>query len=89
LAPRFGKSVLKIAEYTKRTPEEAINKAVEFFGPNGYGLKVTQRGPACAYFAGGGGDVLVTACTQKRRTYVDIEAREWEYQAREFLRSLS
>ncbi len=80
--------MLKIAGQTKVTPEKTIIKAMEFFGPRGYGLKVTQRGTTCAYFEGGGGDILITACIQGKRTNVDIEAREWEYQAREFLRNL-
>jgi hypothetical protein len=81
--------MLKIAKQTKLAPEEAIKKAIEFFGPVGYGLKVTEKGYTCAYFEGGGGDILVTAYVDNNITYVDIEAREWEYQAREFLRKLS
>jgi hypothetical protein len=81
--------MLKIAKQTKLAPEEAIKKAIEFFGPTGYGLKVTEKSRTCAYFEGGGGDILVAAFVDKNSTHVDIEAREWEYQAREFLHKLS
>ena len=81
--------MLKISALTKGTPEETIEKALEFFGPGGYGLKVSQRGSGCAYFIGGGGEIMITTCLQGKRTSVDIEAREWEHQAREFLRHLS
>jgi hypothetical protein len=80
--------MLKIARQTKLPPEEAIKKAIEFFGPIGYGLKVTEKGHTCVHFEGGGGDILVTAFIDRNRTYVDIESREWEFQAQDFLRKL-
>lgn len=80
--------MLKIAGKTKLSPEEAIKKAVEFFGPGGYGLKVNQQNPTCVYFEGGGGGIQITACIEGKRTSVDLESREWDYQVKEFLRKI-
>lgn len=80
--------MLKIAAKTKLSPEEAIKRAVEFFGPNGYGLQVKEQSPDCAYFEGGGGGVDVTACAEKKGSTVDLESREWDYQVRKFIGEL-
>ncbi len=76
--------MLKLSVKTKRKPEEVVKKALEFFGPSGYGLKVTEQSDTCAYFEGGGGGINVTACTDNTETSVDLETREWEYQVKEF-----
>ncbi len=80
--------MLRIATTTKLSPEEAIKRAVEFFG-SGYGLEVKEQAPNCAYFEGGGGGVNVTACTEEKGTSVELESREWDYQAEEFIRKIS
>lgn len=76
--------MLTLSTRTKIKPEEVVKKAVEFFGPGGYGLKVTQKNDTCAYFEGGGGGVSVTTCADEKGTSVDLEAREWENQIKEF-----
>jgi hypothetical protein len=76
--------MLKLNVKTKRKPEEVVKEALGFFGPGGYGLKVTEQGDACASFEGGGGSITVTACTEDKRTSVDLETREWENQIKEF-----
>jgi len=81
--------MLRIATRTKMSPEEAIKRAVEFFGPGGYGLEIKEQGPACAYFEGGGGGVEVTACAEEEGTSVEMESREWDYQVREFAGKIS
>jgi len=80
--------MLKIATKTKLSPEEAVKRAVEFFGPGGYGLKVMEQCPECASFEGGGGGVEVTACTEEKRTSVELFSREWDYQVKEFIRKI-
>ena len=80
--------MLKIATRTKLNPEEAIKRAVEFFGPGGYGLEVKNQTPDCAYFEGGGGGVDVTACAEEKETSVELESREWDYQVKEFIRKI-
>ena len=76
--------MLKLNVRTKSKPEEVVKKALEFFGTNGYGLKVTEQSDTCAYFEGGGGVIEVTACSDSKGTSVDMETREWEYQVKEF-----
>ncbi len=77
--------MLKMVTTTKLSPEEAIKRAVEFFGPNGHGLEIKNQAADCAYFEGGGGGVDVTACTEDKGTSVELESREWDYQVREFI----
>ncbi len=80
--------MLKLKTRTKSKPEEVVKKAVEFFGPDGYGLKVTEKTDTCASFEGGGGGVSVTTCTDDKGTSVDLEAREWETPVKEFARKI-
>ncbi len=75
--------MLKLNVRTKHKPDEVVKKALEFFGPGGYGLKVTEQSDTSASFEGGGGSVSVTACTDDKGTSVDLETREWEYQVKE------
>ena len=80
--------MLKLNVKTKRKPEEVVKKALEFFGPGGYGLKVIKESDTCAYFEGGGGGIEITVCTDDKGTSVDLETREWEYQVGEFARKI-
>ena len=80
--------MLRLNTRTKLSPEEVVKRAVEYFGPGGYGLKVKEQGDACAYFEGGGGGVEVTACVDKDSTSVDLETREWEFQVKDFARKI-
>jgi hypothetical protein len=80
--------MLKIAIKTKLGPEDAIKRAVEFFGPEGYGLKVKDQFPECAYFEGGGGGIEVTASSKGKRTSVELLSLEWDYQVKEFINKL-
>ena len=80
--------MLKLNVRTKSKPEEVVKKALEFFGPGGYGLKVTEQSDSCAYFEGGGGGIQVTACSDDKGTSVDLETREWEYQVKEFTKKI-
>ncbi len=80
--------MLKIATTTKLSPEEAVKRAVDFFGPGGYGLEVKNQESNCASFAGGGGGVEVTACAEEKGTSVELESREWDFQVREFIRQI-
>ena len=77
--------MVRIEKHIKMKPEDAINKAVEFFGPKGYGLKVYESGPLCAKFEGGGGSIQVTTCAEDRGATVEIVAQEWDAQAKEFM----
>ncbi len=81
--------MLRISGTTKLTPQDAVKKAVVFFGPGGYGLKVTAQTDACASFEGGGGGVSVTVHQEGKKTAIDLETREWEYQVKEFLQKIN
>ena len=76
---------MNIITTTKLNPEEAVKQAVEFFGPDGLGLKHTQDTPECAYFEGTGGSVNVSACVDEKQTLVELESREWDSQVKEFI----
>ncbi len=77
--------MIRLEKHIRMTPEGAISKAVEFFGPKGYGLKVYESGPLCAKFEGGGGSVEVTSCADEKGATVEIVAQEWDTQAKEFM----
>jgi hypothetical protein len=80
--------MLSIEAMSKLTPEEAIKRAVKFFGPGGYGLKIKEEASTYAEFEGGGGGVAVNASAQGKGSRVEIESREWDYQAKEFLQKI-
>lgn len=80
--------MLTIVTKTKLSPEDAIKRAVDFFGPSGYGLEVKNQTPDHAIFEGGGGGVEVTACAEEKRTSVELFSREWDYQVKEFIRNI-
>ena len=80
--------MLRMSTKTKLSPEEAIRRAVEFFGPSGQGLEVKEQGPTCAYFEGGGGGVDVTACADEKGDSLELVSREWDHQVMEFVDKL-
>lgn len=77
--------MLRISIKTKLSPEEATKRAIEFFGPGGYGLEVKEQAPTCARLEGGGGHVEVVACTDEKGTSMELISQEWDYQVREFI----
>ena len=77
--------MLRMATRTKLSPEEAIKRAVKFFGPDGHGLKVKEQSATRASFEGGGGIVEVTACAEEKGTSVELVSQEWDYQVKEFI----
>ena len=77
--------MLRLNTATKLNPGEVVGKALTFFGPDGYGLKVTKQGDTYIYFEGGGGSVQIIAYMDGKETSVDMETREWEHQIKEFV----
>ena len=73
---------------TKLTPEETLKRMKKYFGKGGQGLEVTEENPSCISFSGGGGYVNATVCLEGGKTLISLVAREWEYQAKEFLSQL-
>ena len=80
--------MLTLSKESKLKPQEVINKAVEFFGPGGFGLELKASDNCNAYFEGGGGSVRVVAATAKKGSSVDIESVEWDYQTQKFIDKL-
>ena len=80
--------MLRIATKTKLSPEEAVKRAVEFFGPAGHGLEVKEQSTDCAYFEGSGGGVEITSCAEEKGASVELVSREWDRQVREFIRDI-
>jgi hypothetical protein len=80
--------MIRIEKSTRLKAVEIIDKASAFFGRDGEGLTQQERGMCCVSFAGGGGYVAVTVVDEDRQRVVDVESREFEYQARQFLNTI-
>jgi len=80
--------MLKIAKQTGLVPEEVIDRASKFFGKGGEGLEEKERNPCCISFEGSGGYVAVSIVDEDNHRIVDVETREFEYQAKRFLERL-
>jgi hypothetical protein len=80
--------MLRIATKTKLLPEEAIKKAIKFFGPDGYKLQITNQTDTSVSFEGGGGTIDITTCKDNDKTEVEFLSREWDYQVKEFIKSI-
>ena len=81
--------MLSISKKTKLSATKIIDLASRFFGKNGVGLEEESRNSCCISFQGGGGYVNVIIADVDEKRNVDVETREWEYQAKEFLGKLS
>ena len=80
--------MLKIAKQTGLVPEEIIDRALKFFGKGGEGLEEKERNPCCILFEGGGGYLSLSIDDAEKHRMVDVETREFEYQAKQFLGKL-
>ena len=77
--------MLRISAVTKLMPEEAIKRAVEFFGPGGYGLEVKDRSETCATFEGGGGSIQMITCAEGKGSSAEFTTTEWDQQVKDFI----
>jgi hypothetical protein len=77
--------MIRMSKETKVSAEEIISFASDFFGKEGVGLEEKSRNSCCISFQGGGGHVSVSISEGDSKRSVDVETREWEYQAKEFL----
>ena len=73
---------------TKKDANEILRKAMEYF-VDVVGLKVTDHGSCCVYFADENrlGYVNMTLSEEKGNFEVTVESKEFEYQAKEFVRN--
>lgn len=84
--------MIRMAVESDLSPEEVVQRARAFFGPDGWGLEITEFADCCARFVGGGGHVYVQALSPDEEagedaagSRIEIVGREWEHQIREFL----
>ena len=75
--------------YTKLTPSQTIERAVEYFGPGGLGLQIAGREDCCVSFEGGGGHVSVNTISGENHTEVELTTREWDYHVRRFMAEIA
>jgi hypothetical protein len=80
--------MIRISKKSRLKPDEILGKASRYFGKGGEGLDETERGPCCVSFSGAGGYVTVTVTEGGGQREVDVESREFEYQAKRFLESV-
>jgi hypothetical protein len=69
---------------TTLTPQEALARAIGYFGRGGQGLEITRKGDLSLVFEGGGGYVAITAQPGDKTT-LDLETREWDRAVRQFM----
>jgi hypothetical protein len=74
---------------TKLSPEQAVQAAVAYFGPDVGKLEVTEQEACCARLVGGGGFVQVRAVQEDHGTTVYLETREWDVVVRQFMKQLA
>ena len=77
--------MIRISKTTRLHPETIMAKAEKFFGEAGEQLHLKERNACCIYFEGGGGYVAITVASTGEKRTVEVETREFEYQARRFL----
>jgi len=72
---------------TKLSAEEAIERAIKFFGEQGLGLDIVEQEPCCVHFKGGGGHVSVRAVA-RHGTTLNLAACEWDDHVRRFIHEI-
>lgn len=80
--------MLRIGKTTGLKPVDIINNASTYFGGQGFGLEEIERSACCISFEGTGGYLTVLVVNAGEHRAVDVETREFEYQARQFLKTL-
>lgn len=83
--------MIRITKPTRLKPQDVIQHAADFFGKGGEGLTEKEHNACCISFEGSGGYVTVAVVDedrQDRQRIVDVETREFEYQAKRFLESI-
>ncbi len=80
--------MLKISKQTRLKPEQVLEQAANYFGKNGLGLDEKERNPCCIYFEGAGGYISINILEEDKQRAVEVESREWDYQAKRFLEKI-
>jgi hypothetical protein len=79
--------MIRVGKESKLAPVEVIEKAISFFGPEGWGMEVEAQGDCCARFESSVGHVFVQTARLENGggSKVDVEGREWDPQIKEFM----
>jgi hypothetical protein len=77
--------MLRISKQTRLKPEQILLQAIHYFGKDGLGLEEKEQNPCCIYFEGAGGYISINIHDDDRYRDVEVESREWDYQAKRFL----
>jgi hypothetical protein len=80
--------MLKISKQTRLKPEQVLELAANYFGKNGLGLDEKEQNPCCIYFEGAGGYISINILEEDQQRGVEVESREWDYQAKRFLEEI-
>jgi hypothetical protein len=80
--------MLNLEVRTRLTDKEVIDQLKKFFGKGGLGLNLTEEGPQCLTFEGGGGYVTATFCREEGKTRINLVTQEWDFQIKTFASSL-
>ena len=76
----FDKNKGRRIKYCQNAPEWAEHARFD--------LEEKERNPCCISFEGAGGYVAVSVVDKDNHRTVDVESREFEYQAKRFLETL-
>ena len=80
--------MLNLDVRTKVAEKEVIEQLKKYFGKGGVGLELTDEGPQCLTFEGGGGHVTATLCQEEGKTRINLVTQEWDFQVKKFASSL-
>ena len=80
--------MIRLGKETKLSGEQVLERAIAFFGEQGQGLSITERSSRHVSLEGCGGFVTVEVRQENGATKVDVSTREWETQAKGFIRKL-
>ena len=80
--------MLRISKKTRLKPVQIMEQAADYFGKGGLGLEEKERNPCCIYFKGAGGYISINILEEDKQRGVEVESREWDYQAKRFLEKI-
>lgn len=80
--------MIRLGKTTRKEGAKILDQAMSYFGPHGLGLEIENRTSDAIRFSGGGGHIQVTVSEDGGGTDVDIQSREWDLQAQDFLEKI-
>lgn len=78
-------------EYTVKTtltPEEALNRAKTYFGPEGQGMAIVSQSNHTLRLRGRSGGHINIATKRRLATTMELETRSWDDAVRQFIAEL-